>query len=97
MLSNFKTHRAAAKPKPFGSYPVNLTNLLPSTPGPEHDNDRNKEDLQDNWHTDAMKKAMPQLRDFLKGCVTADKSFHCACSQKILNNDFHCNVVLVIG
>lgn len=65
LLSNFKTHRAAAKPKPFDSYPVTLTDLLPLTPGPEHDHDRNKEDLQDDWHTDAMKKAMPQLHDFL--------------------------------
>lgn len=69
LLSTFKTHRAAAKPEGFSSYPLNLTDLLPSTPGPEH---KKGIDLQDDWHTDAMEKAMPQLREFLKSCVSAD-------------------------
>lgn len=68
LLSNFKTHRAAAKPEVYSSYPMNLTDLLPSIPGPEH---KKGIDLQDDWHTDAMEKAMPQLRESLKGCVTA--------------------------
>ena len=72
LLSKFKIHRAAAKPTHCCSYPMSLTELLPLTPGPEHNGDRNKEDLQHKWHTDALKKAMPQLREFLKQCTNAD-------------------------
>lgn len=59
-------------PANCNSYPTNLTDLLPLTPGPEHDKDPNKEDLQDEWHTNAMKAAIPQLRAFLKDCESID-------------------------
>ena len=57
VLTKFRAHKDTS---------TLLTDLLLVTPGPERDQERNKEDLQFAWHTDAMKDAMPQLRAFLK-------------------------------
>ena len=68
VLDAFKEHRANSKPDDWQTI-NSLTQLHLYVPGPEHDKHAKAHwsDMQlfDDWHTEAMKAAMPQLKSLL--------------------------------